>query len=1016
MSGTDWKCFAGALSAERYPENTEGADLQRKLELLNSIMDQEARAEQARRQLQYYGHSGYSEDSDYTSDLNYPVGQHANSSASQFRSAAHQMCTPQRSLETSRENSYERDDVPQGQGHYYGGSGDTGRRYSDNESEPLFYNSRPKNYKEYNRRKKKTWDAEESPDTWYGGGSYDGPYPSHEQDGRIYQDGDSYYNTSVPAKKTRSGTNRRPSLERQTTLYDDQYYADGYYGTDQKHQSAYRGYDHSRSYSSTDYYSTSADYPYQDDKSVFLQTLTSYGCMGILLIRKTKYELNFRIELYVIKVSSVTDTSCERKFNLFNSTILKIAVSIFTLDQKEVLKHDWYGQEDEDRQWDSGGYYYKSQYGARDHYENRVNIRRTANRKVDDYATTGKVGSQEEGEDEYYSPQGGLSYEEDYTGNEYPPPTANAINSTPATTRRRVPHRRPSSRQSSTEGYDYIPTGGGGYYDDYRHHPGGTVTASINSTATTTTTAAYSSPTSLGRTNQLPKPPSSGHKHQLPPTPMRQLPHHSATDTATTTTATARRSNALLSRTSSAEYADQDNYSDSYSTYYNSSRGVGKNSGYNEDYNYAYRSIDNLATSQQDSVDESNEVTVHDKRTNDGRLSAGGTRGYQQTTPTAQRRNSAMQQRQNSEEYYYNAQDVNDFVNEEDMGYYNDTPITRNDSRKKFLAGRGDNSPLLQQNTDSLESRDDELRDSFETAVSSVTSSAQHRRGVNDYSTATETMMTPVDMIPTAVSIPATTTTPVPALIGNHVPPQTVQHRSSVGLDNRDQEPSSKTAANTASSVVPPVSSPTSAIVATTTLNTTASAITSTVNNTVLPPHSGYHSQTSVHSRGCLRAQDSLDSRAEEMTLHNAGIDYYTKSMNFRDSPPSVLLDRYGTDTPPLRGLNSLIEPYQPQPNKAPSVHASPSPPSMMQKQQSLDEQSHTSVIESPTASVDRQSSQGQAEKSKSVSFEDEEEVKPERRKMTVRERWHWAYNKIIMQLNVSRLSSYNKTDFRLDI
>lgn len=39
------------------------------------------------------------------------MGQHANSSASQFRSAAHQMHTPQRSLETSRENSYERDDI-----------------------------------------------------------------------------------------------------------------------------------------------------------------------------------------------------------------------------------------------------------------------------------------------------------------------------------------------------------------------------------------------------------------------------------------------------------------------------------------------------------------------------------------------------------------------------------------------------------------------------------------------------------------------------------------------------------------------------------------------------------------------------------------------------------------------------------------------------------------------------------------------------------------------------------------
>lgn len=41
------------------PENTEGADLQRKLEYLNSIVDQEQRAEQARRQMQYFGHCMY---------------------------------------------------------------------------------------------------------------------------------------------------------------------------------------------------------------------------------------------------------------------------------------------------------------------------------------------------------------------------------------------------------------------------------------------------------------------------------------------------------------------------------------------------------------------------------------------------------------------------------------------------------------------------------------------------------------------------------------------------------------------------------------------------------------------------------------------------------------------------------------------------------------------------------------------------------------------------------------------
>ncbi|KAH0817754.1 hypothetical protein GEV33_005037 [Tenebrio molitor] len=38
------------------PENIEASDLQRKLEMLNNIMDQEARLEQARRQMQYFGH------------------------------------------------------------------------------------------------------------------------------------------------------------------------------------------------------------------------------------------------------------------------------------------------------------------------------------------------------------------------------------------------------------------------------------------------------------------------------------------------------------------------------------------------------------------------------------------------------------------------------------------------------------------------------------------------------------------------------------------------------------------------------------------------------------------------------------------------------------------------------------------------------------------------------------------------------------------------------------------------
>lgn len=59
-----------------------------------------------KKNLYFYLSAGYSEDSDYTSDLNYPIGHMANSSASQYRN----LQTPQRSLEVSRENSYERDD------------------------------------------------------------------------------------------------------------------------------------------------------------------------------------------------------------------------------------------------------------------------------------------------------------------------------------------------------------------------------------------------------------------------------------------------------------------------------------------------------------------------------------------------------------------------------------------------------------------------------------------------------------------------------------------------------------------------------------------------------------------------------------------------------------------------------------------------------------------------------------------------------------------------------------------
>ncbi|XP_020291931.1 protein unc-13 homolog B isoform X3 [Pseudomyrmex gracilis] len=278
------------------PENTEAADLQRKLEMLNNMMDQEARAEQARRQILYnIGHSGYSEDSDYTSDLNYPVGgQGANSSASQFRTAANQLATPQRSLETSRENSYERDDhqIPVtvagrlAPGNYgsYGGS-IHGPRYDEpypedglsqrylqtqqhpsESSEPLFYNSRPKHYKEY-RRRKHTWDYEDSQDGWHSEG-YD-YHSTRIDDTRIYSDTEYYSNNSTTTTKRRTGKvpYRRPSLERQMTLYDDHsYYTDGYAsdGRVGKMSATYPECETDIRYN--EYYDTRTGYVYQDER------------------------------------------------------------------------------------------------------------------------------------------------------------------------------------------------------------------------------------------------------------------------------------------------------------------------------------------------------------------------------------------------------------------------------------------------------------------------------------------------------------------------------------------------------------------------------------------------------------------------------------------------------------------------------------------------------------------------------------------------------------------------------
>ncbi|XP_049791738.1 uncharacterized protein LOC126199068 [Schistocerca nitens] len=126
--------------------------------------------------------------------------------------------------------------------------------------------------------------------------------------------------------------------------------------------------------------------------------------------------------------------------------------------------------------------------------------------------------------------------------------------------------------------------------------------------------------------------------------------------------------------------------------------------------------------------------------------------------------------------------------------------------------------------------------------------------------------------------------------------------------------------------------------------------------------------------------------------------------------PPAALLERFAT--PPAAPENSLIEPYVPPPQQQQQQHAA-SPPQPGTATGSL-ELSRTPSEEPPPSSE---------AKSKSVSFEDEEQSspapvslvvhppppaeKPERRVLSARERWHWAYNKIVMQLNVSTGSTH---------
>ncbi|KOX76752.1 Phorbol ester/diacylglycerol-binding protein unc-13 [Melipona quadrifasciata] len=783
--------------------------------------------------------AGYSEDSDYTSDLNYPVGgQGANSSASQFRTAANQLATPQRSLETSRENSYERDDhqipatvggrlAPSNYGGY-GGSGHSPRydepypeegppqRYSQSQhasesSEPLFYNSRPRHYKEY-RRRKHTWDYEDSQDGWYSEG-YD-YHGTRVDETRIYSDTE-YYPSTTTSTSRRRGPYRRPSLERQMTLYDDHsYYTDGYSsdGRVGKMSATYPECQTDIRYN--EYYDSTTGYGYQDER---------------------------------------------------------------------------YGQDDEDRQWDSGGKWY---LGTSTYYENKRNRKTLPQRPASsigihrpDYRPTVTRQRSYESEELNYSghstrrrkplqPQQRPPSRTEGTGKKLPPtptkPSNVIINrklaSLPATPSRQLPKTRTPSEESYyksdyNEDYNYayrsqdnlpqdtyidsIYSEQSGY--DQMHAPGKTQYAEDSQYGSSYTpqvddqyTRSYQEPQTQDTYDQSYLQNSYKDEYQKPYVQQNAQVYQDTYQDVTYPNASqpndqyTSQPNDQYRKTSrdmiiddnyqvmgydqnNVQYQDrktmpaykedtyqeqydgynvsvpssvydqnnktypetqdtynqdtynqapitsQGNYEDTYSkpqkeyvdyqTPYSKEDTV--NAAYKNDYQDQYQEpYDQYEESYPDSYQGSFEERYKESPVASTERRTSEVPELSVTTPRGQTRANGYQSSES--DYYFTSQESQDVS-------------STGAPRRKKLEKR-EPSPLVQQHTDSLESKDDELKESIETAVSSISSIPQKKGSINEYPSVADSSAVAPALIESPQSTAQPATTMVNHVTANHVP------------------------------------------------------------------------------------------------------------------------------------------------------------------------------------------------------------------------------------------------------
>ncbi|KAL3279648.1 hypothetical protein HHI36_017154 [Cryptolaemus montrouzieri] len=627
------------------------------------------------------------------------------------------------------------------------------------------------------------------------------------------------------------------------------------------------------------------------------------------------------------------------------------------------FQQEMYGQDEEDRQWDSGGYSYIPPIKAPGSKKLPVIPAQNTNKRRLSLVNN----------DSFYS-----VYDE-----------RKSLTPTPRRKMPQIPTKRSGSRQSSLDRMD-------NYRSEVPSHRG----ASLPPTPTKSSKI-------VNRNSNIIK-----NFNSLPPTPGRQLPKPNLNHRSAKT-----RRNGFMKRTSSAEYAEDD---DKYNNYYYTRPGATSASEmYNEDYNYAYQSIEDNLPNHQD-INSTQVPFFNDSVT---------TASVNMEIRTEEKQNHL--QYNSYGDTYYNAQED---YNEQD--YFDTLPkVTK---RQEFFGAR---SSLLDQNTDSLESRDDELKDSFDTAISSGGTSMMDRSTHSEYATAGDTSFTNTTYYAKSLLDDSEKKTDNQLQYkGDQIisPPKAIPDQSNVAIKSTPQP--SITIAQVHNQ---------------NTVNNVQSRGFFKQQETI---HEEYYDQNEIYDdkddlNVYLSTQESLEAYVEEESLPN-GFEQYNNKAISRESPASVIhIDSYEENQSLRRGSSQItvIDPFHSMgqrpveddyvsvSRRGSAVDADNRRISADLYQNSIDEtflpasrkpsvDSYQSVIQrrasvrqhSPSKDIITElpptievtapgpltgviESDDLSEK-KTVSFEEEEE-KEKRPKITPQQRWLWAYNKILIQLNVSTFS-----------